>query len=193
MSATSIKARIFKSFRVDHEQRKKRKKLYSISEDKKNQTKIDWNETSMTKPKFLGNKLFFNFRWRKLENYRLDSFFQTWMLAGRYPGILNDAVVGSEAKRLFDDAQKMLDQIIKDKSLQANGVFGFYAATRTEADDVKLSRREGEEPFTTFHFLRQQNKKLKNSLTFAWQILLLPLILPPGLYGNVCCDSRIRN
>jgi 5-methyltetrahydrofolate--homocysteine methyltransferase len=85
-------------------------------------------------------------------------FFQTWMLAGRYPGILSDKVVGVEATRLFHDAQVMLDQIIEEKSLQANGVVGFYPAKRV-GDDVVLTQPDGKMPLETFHFLRQQNKK----------------------------------
>jgi 5-methyltetrahydrofolate--homocysteine methyltransferase len=84
------------------------------------------------------------------------------MLAGRYPGILTDPVVGVEAKKLFDEANKMLDEIVAEKSLQANGVVAFYPASR-EQDDVKLFKTPTDEkPFATFHFLRQQNKKAQN-------------------------------
>ena len=96
------------------------------------------------------------------------------MLAGRYPGILKDSVVGVEAKKLFDDAQKMLDQIIHARSLQANGVVGFYPAVRTETDDVKLSKKEGEKPFATFHFLRQQNKKAQGLPNFCLADFIAP-------------------
>ena len=67
-------------------------------------------------------------------------------------------MVGSEAQELFDDAQQMLDKIIGDKSLRANGVVGFYSASRSGDDDVSLSVDGAEKPFATFHFLRQQNK-----------------------------------
>ncbi len=68
----------------------------------------------------------------------------------------------------------MLDQIIQGRSLQANGVIGFYAASRTETDDVKLSRREGDAPFATFHFLRQQNKKAQNLPNFCLADFIAP-------------------
>ena len=96
------------------------------------------------------------------------------MLAGRYPGILSDSVVGAEAKKLYDDAQKMLDQIIHARSLQANGVVGFYPAVRTDSDDVLISRKEDEAPFATFHFLRQQNKKAQGLPNFCLADFVAP-------------------
>jgi 5-methyltetrahydrofolate--homocysteine methyltransferase len=101
-------------------------------------------------------------------------FFQTWMLAGRYPGILKDPVVGTEAKKLFDDANRMLDDIVKNKSLQASGVIAFYAAA-SDGDDVKLFRKEDDkEAFATFHFLRQQNKKAQNLPNFSLADFISP-------------------
>jgi 5-methyltetrahydrofolate--homocysteine methyltransferase len=88
------------------------------------------------------------------------------MLAGRFPGILKDEVVGVEATKLYNDANKMLDEIIKSRSLQANGVVAFYPANR-EGDDVNLYRKDQGESFATFHFLRQQNKKAQNLPNFC--------------------------
>jgi 5-methyltetrahydrofolate--homocysteine methyltransferase len=86
------------------------------------------------------------------------------MLAGRYPGIFSDSVVGVEAKKLFDEANKMLDEIVSKESLQANGVVAFYDAVNT-GDDVDLVNENG--TFATFHFLRQQNKKAQNLPNFC--------------------------
>jgi len=86
------------------------------------------------------------------------------MLAGRYPGILNDSVVGVEAKKLFYDANEMLDEIVAHESLQANGVIAFYQAVNT-GDDVDLINEKGK--FATFHFLRQQNKKAQTLPNFC--------------------------
>jgi 5-methyltetrahydrofolate--homocysteine methyltransferase len=93
------------------------------------------------------------------------------MLAGRYPGILKDSVVGVEAKKLFDDANRMLDEIVENKSLQANGVVAFYPAVN-RGDDVDLLR--GDKPFATFHFLRQQNKKAQNLPNFCLADFISP-------------------
>ncbi len=174
----NIKTRVkdeYAKLRVDYEKRKEQKNYISLAESRKNQVKINWQETKITKPQFLGNKSFINFPLEEIRAY-IDwtPFFQTWMLAGRYPGILNDAVVGVEAKKLFDDAQKMLDQIIQGRSLQANGVIGFYAASRTDTDDVKLFKKEGDQPFASFHFLRQQNKKAQGLPNFCLSDFIAP-------------------
>jgi 5-methyltetrahydrofolate--homocysteine methyltransferase len=165
----------YAKLREDYEKRKEQKHYISLTDARANQVKIDWKTTPITKPKFLGNKSFVNFPLEEIRKF-IDwtPFFQTWMLAGRYPGILSDPVVGTEAQRLFDDAQKMLDQIVQARSLQANGVVGFYAAARTETDDVKLSKKEGEPSFATFHFLRQQNKKAQNLPNFCLADFIAP-------------------
>ncbi|HZI24646.1 MAG TPA: methionine synthase, partial [Chryseolinea sp.] len=165
----------YAKLREDYDKRKEQKHYISLTDARANQVKIDWKNTPITKPKFLGNKSFVNFPLEEIRKF-IDwtPFFQTWMLAGRYPGILSDPVVGTEAQRLFDDAQKMLDQIVQARSLQANGVVGFYAAASTETDDVKLSKKEGEPSFATFHFLRQQNKKAQNLPNFCLADFIAP-------------------
>src|SRR5262245_31594029 len=83
-------------------------------------------------------------------------FFHTWELRGRYPAILEDKVVGTQARELFADAQKLLRQIIADQSLTARGVYGFWPAN-SSGDDVEIYRDEDRrEVIATFHFLRQQ-------------------------------------
>src|SRR5687768_1264285 len=165
----------YAKMRVDYEKRKEQKNYISLREARANEVKIDWNKTSITKPKFLGTKSFINFPLEEIRNY-IDwtPFFQTWMLAGRYPGIFKDEVVGVEAKKLFDDAQKMLDQIIQGRSLQANGVIGFFPALRTDTDDVNLSKKEGDPTFATFHFLRQQSKKAQGLPNFCLADFIAP-------------------
>lgn len=166
----------YQKLRTEHESRRQEKNFISIAEARKNQTPIDWTQLSVQKPSFLGNKVLLDFPLEELRKY-IDwtPFFQTWMLAGRYPGILTDPVVGAEAKKLFDDAQRMLDKVIKDKSLKANGVVGFYPAKRTATDDVKLYGDErADQPFATFHFLRQQNKKAAGLPNFSLADFIAP-------------------
>jgi 5-methyltetrahydrofolate--homocysteine methyltransferase len=87
-------------------------------------------------------------------------FFQTWELAGRYPAILDDAIVGEAARNLFADAQAMLRRIIDEKWLTANGIVGLFPAARVRGDDVELYTDESRgEVAATFHFLRQQMVK----------------------------------
>jgi 5-methyltetrahydrofolate--homocysteine methyltransferase len=90
------------------------------------------------------------------------------MLAGRYPKIFNDPVVGAEAKRLFDDAQLMLDRLIKQRKLKANGVVAFYPANSI-GDDVKIKN-----PDVTINFLRQQNKKAGTLPNFCLSDFVAP-------------------
>ena len=86
-------------------------------------------------------------------------FFHTWELRGRYPAIFEDPVVGAQARELFDDAQKLLKQIIQDNSFTARGVYSFWPAHST-GDDVDLySDTKHHEKLATFHFLRQQIQK----------------------------------
>jgi 5-methyltetrahydrofolate--homocysteine methyltransferase len=164
----------YKVLREDHESRKQTKSYITLEEARKNDVKIDWTSTQFTAPAFIGRKEIIAYPLEELRKF-IDwtPFFQTWMLAGRYPGIFQDAVVGVEAKKLFDEANKMLDDIIKNKSLQANGVVAFYPAARV-SDDVALYDESGERNFATFHFLRQQNKKAQNLPNFCLADFICP-------------------
>ncbi|HCZ36662.1 MAG TPA: methionine synthase, partial [Cytophagales bacterium] len=157
----------YQALRVDHENRKQTKNYIPLTEARANETKIDWATTTFTKPQFIGRKEFVKFPLEEIRKY-IDwtPFFQTWMLAGRFPGILKDDIVGAEATKLYNHANKMLDEIIKSRALQANGVVAFYPANR-EGDDVNLYRKDQDESFATFHFLRQQNKKAQNLPNFC--------------------------
>jgi len=87
-------------------------------------------------------------------------FFKTWELAGSFPKILDDEVVGEHARQLFDDAQKMLKQIIEEKWLRAAAVVGFFPANQVNHDDIELYTDDSRsEVLTTLHHLRQQNQK----------------------------------
>jgi 5-methyltetrahydrofolate--homocysteine methyltransferase len=142
--------------REEHEVKQSAKNLIPIEEARANKVNIDWKSFEPTKPTFLGRKEFVNFSLEEIRKY-IDwtPFFQTWMLAGRYPKILKDHVVGVEAQKLFNDAQKMMDKIIADKTLTASGVVAFYKANSV-GDDLIISDGNKDIPI---HFLRQQNKK----------------------------------
>jgi 5-methyltetrahydrofolate--homocysteine methyltransferase len=159
----------YKGLRKDHESRQQEKNYITLQAARKNRVPIDWNTQVLTKPTFLGTKVFLEYPLEEIRKY-IDwtPFFQTWMLYGRYPGIFNDEKVGVEAKKLFNDAQSMLDKIIKEKSLKANGVIGFYPASATPTDDVTLFTDDDRKTeLTTLHFLRQQNKKAQNLPNFC--------------------------
>jgi 5-methyltetrahydrofolate--homocysteine methyltransferase len=166
----------YQALRVDHENRKGTKNYIKLADARQNKTVIDWSQVQYSKPAFIGRKELIQYPLDEIRKY-IDwtPFFQTWMLAGRYPGIFKDEVVGFEARKLFDDANKMLDEIVAAKSLQANGVIAFYPAT-SQVDDVTLFKSEDQKnPFATFHFLRQQNKKAPGLPNFCLADFISPV------------------
>ncbi|NJO01710.1 MAG: methionine synthase, partial [Bacteroidia bacterium] len=125
--------------REGHANRKKDKQFLPIGEARKNKMAIDWGETEVAKPQFLGTKVFQDYPLEELVNY-IDwtPFFQAWELHGRFPKILEDQVVGPEAQRLFNDAQQMLDLLVEGKGLQARAVIGFFPANTVNDDDMAV-------------------------------------------------------
>lgn len=147
----------YSDLRDGHASRKTEKNYVSIEEARSNKVDIQWNGYQPPKPKVLGNQVFKDYSLEEIRKY-IDwtPFFQTWMLKGKYPRIFEDDVIGTEARKVFDDANILLDEIVADKLLQANGVIGIYKAVST-GDDVRVF--DGEKEVETFHFLRQQGKK----------------------------------
>ncbi len=133
----------------------------TLAEARANKIPIDWSGYEPPKPNFLGIKAFENFSLNDIAKY-IDwtPFFKTWELAGSYPKILKDAIVGEHARQLFDDAQTMLKQIIDEDWLQARAVIGLFAANQINDDDIELyTDASRSEVLTTLHHLRQQNRK----------------------------------
>jgi len=161
--------------RADHESRKTEKNYITLAAARENAVRIDWASTQFTEPEFTGRKEFVNYPLEEIRKY-IDwtPFFQTWMLAGRFPGILQDPVVGSEAQKIYNDANKMLDEIIRSKSLQANAVVAFFPAARATDDVLLFEKHSDTQPFATFHFLRQQNKKAQNLPNFCLADFISP-------------------
>ena len=136
------------------------RKLPSLSKVRDSKFDIDWSNYQPTIPKFLGLKSFDNYDLAELAT-RIDwtPFFRTWELAGVYPALLNDPVVGESARGLFEDAQAMLEKIISEKWLEARAVIGFFPANSI-GDDVVLDMEwDGKKESKVFHFLRQQMNK----------------------------------
>ncbi len=140
------------------------KDYLTIEDARKNKLQLDWENYTPPKPTFLGVKVFDNYDLNELRAY-LDwtPLFSTWELHGKYPNILEDKMVGSEAKKLFADANALLDKIIAEKWLTARGVIGFFEAN-SNVDDIELKDISKEETLTdkrksVLHHLRQQNKK----------------------------------
>ncbi|MGN8226619.1 methionine synthase [Gracilimonas sp. BCB1] len=150
----------YEELRKQHESRQNQKELLTYEEAKANKIDIDWNEYEPPRPSFLGTRVFDDYPISELRNYiDWSPFFRTWMLTGKYPDILEDEEVGTQAQSLFDDAQALIDRIVKENRLQAKAVIGFYPAN-SHADNVHLFDDEKRsKQITQFHFLRQQTKK----------------------------------
>ncbi len=165
----------YQKMRERHQQKRETKEYISISEARENKLDVDWQNTEITKPSFLGTKTFEDYPLDELRPY-IDwtPFFQSWQLKGKYPDIFEDEKVGEEAKRLFDDANKMLDQIIEEKWLQAKGVIRFFPANAV-GDDIELyTDDDRKEVLETLHTLRQQNKKAKGRPNYALSDFIAP-------------------
>ncbi len=138
--------------------KKKGPSYVSIQDARNNKLSLSF---SPIKPKFIGRRIFNNIDIRLISEY-IDwaPFFQTWDLHGRYPAILEDELVGESARVLFKDAHKMLDKIINEKKLKANGIIGFYPANSINDDDIEVyADDKSSEPIFTYYGLRQQTQK----------------------------------
>jgi 5-methyltetrahydrofolate--homocysteine methyltransferase len=139
---------------------KKTAALLPLAQARENAARLDWKDHVPTAPKFLGRRLFKNFDLAELEGC-IDwaPFFQTWDLAGPYPAILKDPVVGEEAVRVFSDGKRMLRRLIEGRWLTAHAVVGLYPAN-SQGDDIVLWRDETRtQEALVWHGLRQQNVK----------------------------------
>ena len=150
----------YQQLRIEHEAKQQVKQLVSYEEAKANPVYIDWVNYEPVVPAKLGETVFQDLDLSLLRKY-IDwtPFFSTWMLTGRYPKIFEDEVVGHEAKKLYDEANKMLDQIIAEKWLQAKAVVNLFPVHRNQDDVIVVMN--GKESEFGFHFLRQQGKKGK--------------------------------
>jgi 5-methyltetrahydrofolate--homocysteine methyltransferase len=131
---------------------------YSLAQARAHRLKIDWNNYMPPKPAFIGVKALRDNSLLEISHYiDWSPFFQAWELAGRYPKILQDSVVGEEARTLFADAQSMLNKIISEKWLTANAVFGLFPANSVNFDDIEIYTDESRQNVAmTWHNLRQQ-------------------------------------
>ena len=140
---------------------KKQVPMWSIARARANKTPVDWTGYTPPVPKFLGRRVFRNFDLAELADY-IDwgPFFQTWDLAGPYPAILTDEVVGVQATQVQADGRAMLKRLIEGRWLTANGVVGFYPANCVADDDIALYTDESRSQVAmTWHGLRQQTEK----------------------------------
>ncbi|AFJ02456.1 5-methyltetrahydrofolate--homocysteine methyltransferase [Methylophaga frappieri] len=147
--------------REQHQGRKSSRRFLSIEAARQNKTQIDWANYQPIEPRHPGIQIFDDYPLTELVD-RIDwtPFFQSWELAGRYPRILKDEIVGEHATQLFRDAQEMLQRIVEEKWLQARAVIGLFPANSIDHDDIEVytdTRRQ--QVRMTLHSLRQQAEK----------------------------------
>lgn len=132
-----------------------------LEDARANKEPIDWSNYTPPKPKFIGRRLFESYDLREIEKFfDWSPFFATWGLAGRFPRILEDEVVGEEAKKLYEDGKAMLKKVIDGQWLKANGVIAFYPANSVNGEDIEIYTDESRsEVLFTWHNVRQQNTK----------------------------------
>ncbi|NVM89594.1 5-methyltetrahydrofolate--homocysteine methyltransferase [Variovorax sp. SG517] len=140
---------------------KKQVPLWPLAKARANKTPVDFANYLPPVPKFIGRRVFRNFDLTELAKY-IDwgPFFQTWDLAGPFPAILKDEIVGTEAVRVYADGQRMLKRLIEGRWLSASGVVGFWPANTVNDDDIELYTDESRsEVALTWYGMRQQTEK----------------------------------
>ena len=144
----------------DQHANKKQTPLITLAEARANAQKIDWSKASIVKPKFIGRRVFKNYDLAELaECIDWTPFFQTWDLAGKFPQILDDEVVGESARKVYEDAQEMLKKLIQGRWLTANAVVGIYPSN-SSGDDIELYADESRQrPMLIWKNYRQQSDR----------------------------------
>jgi 5-methyltetrahydrofolate--homocysteine methyltransferase len=135
--------------------------MVTLEQARENRYRIDWKQYSPVKPKFIGRRVFNNFDLAELARF-IDwgPFFQTWDLAGPYPAILEDEIVGESARQVFADGKKMLDKLIQSQWLKANGIVTLLPANTVNDDDIEIYTDDTRtEVALTWRNLRQQTER----------------------------------
>ncbi len=151
----------YETVRTQHAGRRQKINWLSLEQARSNKTPIDWQAATPVAPKTPGITVFEDYSLEELREY-IDwtPFFFAWELKGRYPKILDDADKGEEARKLFKDAEHMLDTLISEKWLTARAVIGLFPANAINDDDIEVYADDSRETvLTTLHNLRQQQQK----------------------------------
>jgi 5-methyltetrahydrofolate--homocysteine methyltransferase len=166
--------------------RSKEKNFLSIEEARKNKFKIDWNTFEPVKPNFIGTKTIEVELSELVPFIDWTPFFQSWELYGKYPAILTDEIVGEQATHLFEDAKKMLSQIVSEKWFTAKGILGIFPANTINHDDIEVVNSSGVEKFLS---LRQQGAKTAGAPNIALADFIAPKEIGKQDYIGCFCVS----
>jgi 5-methyltetrahydrofolate--homocysteine methyltransferase len=183
--ASTIRAE-YDAFRETFLNRSRDKNFLTIEQARANKLQLDWNTYEVVKPNFIGANTI-EVALKDLVSY-IDwtPFFQSWQLFGKYPAILKDEVVGTQATNLFNDAQSMLSELLSENWLQAKGVYGIFPANQINDDDIELYDGNGKK-LETFLTLRQQSQKTKGAPNIALADFICPKNNKKQDYIGVFC------
>jgi len=174
----------YEEVRLRHSGRKQQTPTHPLEAARANAFHGDWQDYTPPKPSFLGLRVFDGYPLAELaECIDWSPFFHTWELAGSYPKILDDEVVGEHARNLLNDAQAMLKIIVEQDWLQARAVVGFFPANRVGDDIVLHTDDSRKEVLTTLHHLRQQNIKPPGQPNYCLSDFVGPLGIDDYLGG----------
>jgi len=163
----------YEEFREKFLKRGKTKHYISIEEARKRKFKIDWESTNIVKPKEMGIQTLEQLSLKELVPFiDWSPFFRSWDLHGKFPAILSDEIVGEQAMNLYEDAQKMLKEIIDQQLLKPKGIFGLFEANTLNDDDISITKKGKE--IAIFRTLRQQLKKREGKPSFALADFIAP-------------------
>ncbi len=172
--ATTVRAE-YDAMREHHSASKRTASCLTLEDARANRVPIDWTANKAPMPTFLGTRTFENYSVAELREY-IDwtPFFRTWELAGRFPDILEDAIVGRSARELFTDAQEMLDTMVREQWLTPCAVIGFWPANSRNDDIVIFADQDRRTELAVVHTLRQQMIRRNQRPSFALSDFICP-------------------
>ncbi|MCD8449327.1 methionine synthase [Tenacibaculum dicentrarchi] len=178
----------YDEFREKFLKRGKAKAYTSIEEARKRKFKIDWETSSIVKPKELGVQTLEQVSLKELVPFiDWSPFFRSWDLHGKYPDILTDEIVGEQATQLFKDSKNILNEIITKQLLKPKGIFGLFEANSINDDDISIQKKGKE--IAVFRTLRQQLKKRDGKPSIALSDFIAPKSSNKKDYMGTFCTA----
>ena len=169
------KQKDYEKIRVEHAKKYTGVRFAKLEEARRNKFACDWPSVPILVPSFTGVRAFKKYSLKEIaEKIDWSPFFHTWELRGRYPFIFEDKKIGETAKKLFDDAQHLLEKVIGENLLTANGVIGLFPAASVGDDIEVYSDERRKTPLTVFHNLRQQTLKPEGDPNLALADFIAP-------------------
>jgi 5-methyltetrahydrofolate--homocysteine methyltransferase len=171
----------YDKLKTDFGNKKSTKQYLKFADAQKNGSPVNWPGYQPVSPTFTGTKIFDNYSLKEIAEYiDWQPFFIAWEMHGKFPQILSDPIIGTEATKLFHDAKKLLQQVIDENWLTAQGAVGFWEAGRTAPDTVEVKSETG---IVKLEFLRQQVKKAAGQPNLSLADFIAPAANGPDNIG----------